>query len=105
LKQEFIKKVYSECKEQISSKELLIKRLGNISGLEQLYQDTNGLVYLYNPENYKGMADILSTPTQSSESIIERLQNEKNIANGFFMYINEVPYFVPYIYVTDEDLE
>ncbi|HAV5302545.1 DUF6602 domain-containing protein [Acinetobacter baumannii] len=105
LKQEFIKKVYSECKEQISSKQLLIKRLGNISGLEQLYQDTNGLVYLYNPENYKGMADILSTPTQSSESIIERLQNEKNIANGFFMYINEVPYFVPYIYVTDEDLE
>lgn len=105
LKKEFIRKIYSECKQKISNKELFIKRFGMNPIFDQLDQNSNGLVYLFNPENYDGIADALSTPTQSCESLIETLQNGKNIANGFFLYINEVPYYVPHIYLTDEDLE
>ncbi len=105
LKPDFIKKVYAECKVQISNKELMIKRFGNIPGLELLEHDAKKLIYLYNPENYEGLGDISSTSFPSPEDLMAAIQSDKNISNGFFMYINENSYFVPYAYITDDDLE
>lgn len=105
LKSDFIRKVYAECKEQISNKDLMVKRFGNIPGMELLEQEASKLVYLYNPKNYKGLGEISTTSFPSPEDLVAAIQGDKNISNGFFMYINENSYFVPYTYITDDDLE
>lgn len=105
LKPDVIRKIYAECKEQITNKELMLKRFGNDFALEQFDENANSLVYLYNPNNYKGVGEIFSSSFIDSEKLINFIENGENIANGFFMYINEFPYFVPYIYITDNDLE
>lgn len=103
LNERFIKIIVDACKQSgpMTHKELMIRRIGQVpEGMEPSQLEFE--VYLYNPENLKGIHEV--------ENAVKMIDGRAIAAEGVmepchYIIVDNETYYIPWFYVKDDDLE
>lgn len=107
LTDEFIKHIYESCQTTmpIPYNELLFKIFGKHDSLIEHFYDKTFPVYLYNPSNYLGLAEVIQRNNAPNTNVYSLLSNTASLVHGTYLSINEYQYYIPSSYITDDKIQ